>query len=508
MLMTAILDNYIIAARGSVVGKANSTTLTTSHTSSVTTLTVENTANFSSSGTLYIGSEKITYTGTTATTFTGCSRGASSTTAIAYSANTIVASGWTSITDARTSANKYTHVRYNFDGNNKIAFADGQNYPASYDGATYTLLNGAAGSGSGTAPTASESVIAFKNHMFFAKSTANELTFSAPFSENDFTPANGAGSISTNDKIVGLAVFRERLIVFCKTSIYSLTGSSIADFSLASITKNIGCIDKFSIQEIGGDLVFLAPDGLRTIAGTEKIEDVELGTVSKPIQERINEIGYDNISSVVIREKSQYRLFFPTTAGTESNQLGILGVIKQSQQGPIGFQWADLKGIKPSCTDSEYIGEIEFVVHGGYDGFVYRQENGSKFAGTNIKSFYRSPDVIMGDAGIRKNMQRVIGNYRTEGSVSAELRVRYDYDSPTTPQPEPYTITEGAGTAVYGLASSKYNSAVYGSSGTPLIRQSVEGSGFAVAIKFDESGGSDSFTLNGFQLEFTAGGRH
>jgi len=508
MLMTSFLNNYIIAARGSVVGRANSTTLTTTHTASVTTLTVENTSDFASSGTLFIGTEKITYTGKTSTTFTGCSRGASSTTAVAYSSDTIVSSVWTSITDARTSASKYTSVRYNFSGTNKIAFADSVNYPASYDGTTYTLLNGAAGSGLGTAPTASESIIAFKNHMFFAKSTSNELTFSAPFSENDFTPANGAGSISTNDKIVGLAVFRERLIVFCKTSIYSLTGSSIADFSLASITKNIGCLDKFSIQEIGGDLVFLAPDGLRTIAGTEKIEDVELGTVSKPIQERINEIGYDNISSVVIREKSQYRLFFPTTAGTESNQLGILGVIKQSQQGPIGFQWADLKGIKPSCIDSEYIGEIEFVVHGGYDGFVYRQENGSKFAGTNIKSFYRSPDVIMGDAGIRKNMQRVIGNYRTEGSVSAELRVRYDYDSPTTPQPEPYTITEGAGTAVYGLASSKYNSAVYGSSGTPLIRQSVEGSGFAVAIKFDESGGSDSFTLNGFQLEFTAGGRH
>jgi len=508
MLMTAILNESIIAARGAVIGKANSTTLSTIHTASVTTMTVENTTGFASSGTLYIGSEQITYTGKTSTTFTGCTRGASATTAVAYIKGNIISSVWTKIDESRTSANKYIYTRFNFNGTDKIAIADGQNYAATYDGSTFTLLNGATGSGAGTAPTATESIIAFKNHMFFSKSSSNELVFSAPFSENDFTPANGAGSISTNDKIIGTAIFRERLFIFCKDSIYVLNGSSIADFAMQPITRNLGCLDKFSIQEVGGDLIYLAPDGLRTIAGTEKLHDVELGTVSKPIQERVNEIGFDNISSVVIREKSQYRLFFPSTVGSEAVQLGLIGVIKQSHEGQIGFQWSDMKGIKPSCADSEYIGDVEFVLHGGYDGFVYRQENGDTFSGTNIKAFYRSPDVIVGDAGIRKSMQRVITNYKTEGAVSAELRVRYDYDSPDIAQPSAYAITEGAGIAVYGLPVSTYNTAVYGSSGTPLVRQSVEGGGFAVAIKFDESSGSSPFTLNGFQLEFTAGGRH
>ena len=38
-----------------------------------------------------------------------------------------------------------------------------------------------------------------------------------------------------------------------------------------SHTENIGCVDGNTIQEIGGDLVFLAPDGLRTVAGTARI---------------------------------------------------------------------------------------------------------------------------------------------------------------------------------------------------------------------------------------------
>lgn len=508
VLLSSILGYDVIAARGAVVGKATSTFFTTSHTDAITTLNVNNTGGFATSGTLYAGSETITYTGKTATTFTGATRGASSSTEAAYLVDDIISTGWTKIDEARTSANPYTFTKYNFSGSDKIAIADGQNYAASYDGTTYTLLNGSVGSGSGTAPTATESIFAFRNHMFFAKSSSEELVFSAPFAENDFTPANGAGSIRVNDKIVGLMVFREKLFIFCRNSIYVLSGSSVTDFVVEPVTRDIGCLDKFSIQEVGGDLIYLAPDGLRTIAGTDKIDDVELGTISKAIQERVEEIGFDNLTSVVVREKSQYRLFFPKTAGNENNQSGILGTMKQDNQGQVGFQWADIVGLKPSSTDSEYIGQIEVVLHGAYDGFVYQQENGNTFAGTSMEALYRSADLIMGDAGIRKSMQRVITNYRSEGTVNARLLLRYDYDSSSTPQPAAYAFNEGAATAIYGVSKSTYGLAVYGEGGNPLTRQSVEGSGFAVAIKMNEDAGSYPFVLNGFQLEFTAGGRH
>jgi hypothetical protein len=455
MLLSSILGYDVIAARGAVLGKATSTFFTADHTDAVTTLTVNNTSGFASSGTLYAGSEKITYTGKTATTFTGASRGASATTAAAHLNNVIISTGWTKIDESRTSANEYTFTKYNFSGTDTIAIADGQNYPASYDSSTYTLLNGSISSGAGTAPTATESIMAFRNHMFFAKSSSQELVFSAPFAENDFTPANGAGSVLINDTIIGLIVFRDRLFIFGKNSISVLSGTSQTDFTVSPITTNIGCLDKFSIQEIGGDIIFLSPDGFRTIAGTTKIDDIELGTVSKAIQERVEDIGFDNLTSVVVREKSQYRIFFPTTGGTEKYQHGILGTIKQNNEGQVGFQWADIVGIKPSSTDSEYIAQIEVVVHGAYDGYVYQQENGITFAGTNMEALYRSADIIMGDAGIRKSMQRIITNYRSEGNVDARLLLRYDYDSSDTPQPDAYTFDEGAATAMYGLSKSK-----------------------------------------------------
>jgi hypothetical protein len=53
------------------------------------------------------------------------------------------------------------------------------------------------------------------------------------------------------------------------------------------------------------------------------------------------------------------------------------------------------------------------------------------------------------------------------------------------------------------MATAEYDAAVY----TPLYRQSVEGSGFAVAIKFTDTSTNPTYTLKGFSLEFTPGAR-
>ena len=423
-------------------------------------------------------------------------------------------SGWTNFVTNRTSAERYTFTVYNWTGTEKIAMADGVNDAAIFDGSTYTALTGGAGSGSGTKPTAPEVVIEHKNHLFFAGMTNNRqlLQFSAPYSENDFSAASGAGQISIGDEIVGLARFRETLVIFCKDSIFRLAGSSVSDFVLQPVTRNIGCLSRFSIQEIGGDLIYLAPDGLRTVAGTEKIGDTELGTISKQVQSRLNELSADQLSKVsshVIRRKSQYRLYYPTTSGTEANSTGLMAVLKRSTDtGQIGWEYADLKGIKPKSATHGDISDDELVLHGDFDGgYVYKQESGSTFDSTNIACIYRTIDYNMGDVGIRKNMQRVVINYIGTGTVSSvDMNLEYDYGDILLPSPALYDLLDPEGSAFYGSAimgTAEYDAAVY----TPLYRQSVEGSGFAIAIKFSDTSTNPTYTLKGFSLEFTPGGR-
>src|SRR5210317_139963 len=418
---------------------------------------------------------------------------------------------WTSLTTGLgTSTRAYDFEKYNFDGTDKVIIATGHS-------AAQTINESFAvdpinATGGGTAPTNPKFVKAFQNHMFYAGATnTQEVLFSAPFAEDDFNTADGAGSFKVDSEVVGLRVFRNELFIFCEDRIYKLIGSSSADFAVQEVTRNIGCRDGGSIQEIGGDVIFLAPDGLRTIAGTARIGDVELGSISRQIQARIDEVGLNRVSSLVIRDKSQYRLFYPTTAGAQGSAKGVIGVLKANvNTGQIGFEFSDMIGIKPSCTDSDFISAVETQVVGGYDGYIYKMEVGNTFAnGTannTIVATYRSPDMVMGDPGLRKYMQRVNLNYEGEGTtVDAELAVRYDYDNSGTPQPKAISIQSAGGASLYGTAL--YGTGLYGASGTPLIRQTVEGSGFAVALKIDDRNQADAFSVKGFQLEFTPGGR-
>jgi hypothetical protein len=417
---------------------------------------------------------------------------------------------WTSlITGLGTPTQNYEFRRFNFDGTDKIVICSGTSTPRIVD-TSYSVTNiNATGSAN------FKFVEVFKNHIFFSGDSSNSqsIKFMPPFATNDFTTANGGGEIRVDSPIVGLKVFRENLFIFCNDEIFKLLGDSYANFTLQPVTRKIGCRDGRSIQEFAGDIIFLGPDGLRTIAGTDRIGDVELGTISKQVQEETDKITTHNINSMVIRNKSQYRIFYPTSDGqAENSSEGLISVIKNNPNtGQLGFEYSKTQGIKVSSCDSDFISGTETIISGGYDGYVYQQESGNVFtrAGSTatINAFFRTPDVTMGDPGIRKNMQRVIWNYENEGNVDTNFKVRYDFDSSSIPQPSAYSLSTGAGIAVYGLSVSTYGTAVYGSSGANLVRQSVEGSGFTVALRVEEQSTNPPISFKGYQLEFIPGGR-
>ena len=413
-------------------------------------------------------------------------------------------SSWTERDTGRTSAGKYRFERYNFDGNSKLIVVDGNNAP------TFFNTSMSATDVSESSVSGSKFVTAFKSHMFYAgkSSTPQTLIFSTPFDEDDFNTGTGAGSIKVDDTITGLKVFRDNLFIFCENRIFKLSGSSSSDFAISAVTRDIGCINGDTIQEFAGDLIFLGPDGLRTVAGTARIGDVELGTISANVQSVFD----DNLSSasefdsVVIPDKTQYRIFFTKAAQAQGSTQGVICVLKGQS-----FEFSKTKGIKPSATDTFVSAGNVIILHGDYsNGFIYRQEQGNTFDGTRINGKYRSPDLTFGDAGIRKHMQRVIVNYEPESSIDADLFVRYDYEDKDAPRPAAYPLDSDDIAAIYGIATYGTSSslkATYGGASRPLLRQSVEGSGFAVALRVNDGGETAPYSLKGFQLEYQVGAR-
>ena len=343
----------------------------------------------------------------------------------------------------------------------------------------------------------------------------NGIHYSGTSDIDDFS-SSGSGTIILDDQVVGLRSFREDLIIFCRNSIWKLSNiNNSSTIAVEPITKNIGCLDGKSIQEIGGDLVFLAPDGIRTLAGTVRIGDVELGTVSRAIQPIIKDIadniGTYNISSIVIRDKSQYRLYYGTSStGTASE--GIIGTLKTNEQGFTQFQWAETFGIDASTAAASGFNSsgVEKHYHGDYNGYVYNHDTGNSFnpaeVETNIKAEYQTPDLDYGDLGTLKTLKYVKISATPEGEISSSLRIRYNFDDPDSPQPSDYSITVDK-PSLFGNATFTTGSYVFGAASDPITRQVVEGSGHSNYFRVFSDDTKDPYTVNGLYIDYVPSGR-
>ena len=511
----ATFGSKVIACRGEKIFSSTSAEISSSIAANTAmtgsgTINVDSVAGFATSGAFQINSELFTYTGVDAASspneFTGVTRAREGTSAAAHSLRDVISANWTEIDTGRTNASKYRFERFNFDGNEKIVFVDGVNAPVVFN------LALSATDVSTSAVVGSKFVVSYKSHMFYAgKSTTPELlNFSEGFNEDGFSASGSlpAGSIRVDDTITGIKVFRDSLFIFCENRIFKLTGNTSSDFAIVPVTRNIGCINGDTIQEFGGDLVFLGPDGLRTVAATANIGDTELGTISRNVQSIFDANIKDSalFESVVVQDKTQYRIFFTKENQAVNTTRGIICVMRQD-----GYEFSEIRGIKPSCADTLVQAGNVIVLHGDFSGFIHRQEKGNTFDGTPMLGKYRSTDLSFGDTGIRKHMQRVIINYKPESAIDADLLVRYDNENADSPRPAAYPLDSTVvaaqfGSAIFSTAGSAVRF-VFGGASQPLVRQPVEGSGFSIVLRVNDGGESAPYSLKGFQLEYQLGAR-
>ena len=401
----------------------------------------------------------------------------------------------TFLSTSREGANKTRFAKYNFSGTEKIALVDGLNEPALYDNATFTVLLDAP-----TDVIGATFVAEVKNHLFFAKGST--VTFTAPYSDTDFSVANGGGNINVGGTVTALAVFRQQLIIFTETSIHQLTGNTVADFNLQPITTDIGCIDSDTVQEIGGDVMFLGPDGLRLVSGTDRIGDFGLAVVSKTIQDTMTSFISANTSftSCVIREKSQYRILGFNNNITEENAQGILAT-QFAPQGGDNMAWAETRGIRANVADSNYNQNTEVVLFSHDDGYLYQMESGNSFDGANIKTTFATPHMPISDPRRRKTFYKLFLYTDPQGSVSFNVSLKLDFDSQGTIQPAPLSILNTQGVVGF-FGTGTFGSTKFGTKLLKLFEAQVVGSGFTVSFQFDSDDANPPYSIDALTVEY------
>lgn len=425
-----------------------------------------------------------------------------------------------------TTGMTFQSTAYNWSGFVRNAIFDGVNFGMRWDPTNGLVIF--TGTAAAPAPSNPQFGAEFQGYLVVGGFSLNfgAIAYCAPLADTDWASADGEATIVVGDTVTGLRVWRNNLIIFSKNGIKRMIPNSLnltgitppPQFQIQPVTDKIGCLEGRTIQEINGDLVYLAPDGIRTISGTFNIGDTEIGSISRPIQGVVSLINptVTPCQSLVIHKKTQYRLFYPGEQGTSTKQ-GINGCVRRFRDGHEAWEWGELEGIAPACADSGYLSDNnEYCVHGGFDGFVYRQEVGNTFNGGAINESYTTVPLELGDIGLRKALQRVttyisaVGGLTTIGGapLNINLTVNYDYNAPNSVQPATYTLQNVGGVGTLYDSGADWDHFVWDAQGNTKVRQTVQGSGFVVKINVTASGiGIPAYVIQGYYIEFFPAGR-
>ena len=415
---------------------------------------------------------------------------------------------WTQIgISSSTNTLKNRYASFNFTQEDKTIFVDSKSYPVIFNasGSTITALT----SSNSSDVQGAENVVVFKNHAFYSK--GSKIFFTAPNTVDDFATGNGAGTINVGFDVTGMIGFREQLIIFTTDTIKKLVGNTSSDFKLEPITDRIGCINPDSIQEFGGDIAYLSPDGIRLLSATDRIGDLALDIASDPIYKDANEFisQTDVFCSVLVRGKSQYRLFAYIPSVQAGSAAGLIAT-KFVAQGGSGIAWSTTKGLKVNVADSTYSGAQETIMFANDDGFCYRMDSGNSFDGSAIESIYESPFMPITDPQIRKTMYKLTLYAQPTGTMNVDVNFKIDFDAgndPSVIQPPTISVSSsaaGGGISLFGASTSLYggSSVTYGGVLDQIYKQNLVGSFKTIAMRLTDNSTNPTFTLDTAVLEY------
>lgn len=147
--------------------------------------------------------------------------------------------------------------------------------------------------------------------------------------QNQFKIASGSA-----DFIVGLQPFAEdNLIVFARNSIHLIrgVGADLGNCTVQEITREVGCVARKSIVQVGNQIMFLSDNGVYAINFDELYN---LRGASVPLSEPINPlVGRINRSyasgAVGIYHDNRYYLAVPLDSSTVNNAVLVYNFLNQ-----------------------------------------------------------------------------------------------------------------------------------------------------------------------------------
>lgn len=205
---------------------------------------------------------------------------------------------------------------------------------------------------------------------------------------------------SDEDEITGLYTYMNLLFIFMTNSIWYLDASGSnpqTDWELKQFTSRVGCLSGHSIQDIGNDLLYISNDyKARTLRGTERFGDLDLGSVSTGrVDSLLAGKDYDWCDSVLVPNKGWYMLSLSSSSDLVSDVMLIYDYGDASggeEGGPA--PWYRMEPVWRYSAPNEYVanprtcfcrsraagsGGLEVTLCGGANGIIYTEFSQSSY---------------------------------------------------------------------------------------------------------------------------------
>jgi len=393
--------------------------------------------------------------------------------------NNKILSGTTTLVDETPASYTITSENWKIVELNKNVYFFQRDYePLVYQESTGTVVAMSAATGaSGTPPEANEALAAF-GKLFVADFVSDKSTvYWSDTLAGSIWDVGSSGSIDvTNvwphgyDEIVALAQHNNFLVIFGRRSILIYGGvEDPSTMVLSDAIDNVGCIARDSVQNTGSDIIFLAENGVMSLARVIQEKSAPMRDISKNVRnDLVALLRQENsvIKSIYSAEEAVYLLSLPTTGYIYC--FDMRGMLED------GSHRATLwDSLDPLCFHVNRDGDILIGKINGIAKYTGYLDDSSTYE----MQYYSNP-ISFGNASMLKFLKKIAMTIIGGSGVTAFLKwaydYKYDYKSVT------YTLSGGA--------IAEYNTAQYNvdefTSGVIITRPSINssGSGYVVTV--------------------------
>lgn len=374
---------------------------------------------------------------------------------------------------------RYEMVVENFGGSvatKRIYGCDGVNRGFEFDGTVFVPIT------TGMTTDAPNHVCAHKKQLFF--SFGASVQHAAPGTPYIWSAILGASEIGMGDTVTGFQTqpgseTSGALAIFSRNLTSILYGTGVSNWVLTPYRQELGAY-AYSVQDIGHTM-FVDDMGVTSLVTAQTYGNFNHAALSARIKTWVDGKRGKTVASCVLRDKSQYRVFF-------SDGYALYVTVKG--QKVIGMMPVQL-GHTPTCAwSSEESDGTETSYFGATNGMVYQMEKGTSFDGSAIASHIKLAWDFLGSPQLIKRFHG--SSIEVSGDGYSEFSFSYKLGYGSTEIAQPGTQTE-----ITEFTTGSWDDGVttwdgdFVWDGTTLLPSLVDIDGEAQNISISISGNSD-----------------